>query len=203
MRHSGQVPAVRPSVPQRPAAVPAPSPAPAPVEQPASRRHASSDRVNQLEAALADRVEVELKHAERVAELEEENRAAARRVVELEGERHVLAARAAGLEDDARAGLLRAARAEQRVNELQQELARKHESEAYLELLADGQMTERDRVRGQDEEIQALRLAVDCAHAENRTLQERLANERAHKERLLDEVARVQALLDDLKRLAR
>jgi hypothetical protein len=132
-------------------------------------------RVEHLEHALADRAEVETTHAEHIAQLEAENRTAA----------------------------ARATRFEQRVRELENELARKHESEAVLELLADGQITEKERLRTQSEEIQALQLAVECARAENVALQERLADERAHKERLLEEVARIQLLLDGLKKRAR
>jgi chromosome segregation ATPase len=161
-----------------------------------------------LEAARGEQVETERAAAaddmtRKIADLEEENRAAARRVAELESERDTLERRSEALLDEARAAIARATRADQRVSELEKELARKQESEALLELLAEGQITEKERLRGQTEEIQALRLAVDCARAENLALQARLGNERAHKERLLDEVARVQTLLDDLKRLAR
>jgi chromosome segregation ATPase len=173
------------------------------VERPSQRLHA-------LEAALVERAEIELKHAERVAAFEQEQRVAARRIAELEEENRAASLRVAELEG-ARFALDRqlqthgeeARLAKARVRELEEELARKHESEAMLELLAEGQITDKERTRAQTEEIQALRLAVDCAKAENVALQERLGSERAHKERLLEEVERAQALLDDLKRLAR
>jgi hypothetical protein len=134
---------------------------------------------------------------DQVGELEEANRAAERRIAELSEERHTLAERIGELEIEA---THRTARFEQRVAELEAELARRSESEAMLELMAGGQATESDRVRRKSEEIQALHLAIDCAHAENLVLMDRLARERAEKEGLHEDLARLQSVVDELRR---
>ncbi len=109
-----------------------------------------AERVKQLEGLVADRGRME---------------ATLRNTASLQAERIAV------LEREARASALR-------VVELENQIASRG-ADQELDRLLEATASEPSRLRSQAEEIEALRLAVECARAENAVLRERLAEERA------------------------